>query len=94
VQWNGLAGFCYGPPIGAGCGQLSIELKTTEPQPAGFTCVPDDRAVPPRPDILDCKWTFQNDASHGLIDNAALEAACRVTVEYPTYVVDCINGGS
>jgi hypothetical protein len=56
--------------------------------------VPDDLEVPPRPDILDCMWTFANDASHGLIDSAALEAVCAVTVAYPMHVVACINGGS
>jgi hypothetical protein len=82
------------PPIGAGCGRLYIELSSTETPPAGFTCVMDDLQVPPRPDIRDCKWTFDGDASHGLIDSAVLEAVCAVTLAYPTHVVACANGGS
>ncbi len=94
LQLNGLRGVCYGPPIGEGCNLLSLELTPTETPPPNFICGPDDRQVPPRPDIRDCKWIFNGDASHGLIDSATVEAVCAVTVAYPNHVVACINGGS
>jgi hypothetical protein len=90
-QQRGLEGSCYGPAVGAFCYrfQVSVPAGDEGALPSGFVCGSAELGV------KTCVWSFGDDAaSSHAIDDAALEAACAVTIALPTASVLCVNYGS
>jgi hypothetical protein len=92
LNWSqGLVGSCYGPVSGeAFCHVLQVQVGLNETPPPGF-----DSCDPPGEDgQRECKWSFGDAGSIGTLDDAALEAACAATVQFPDRYVGCIVYGS
>lgn len=90
-QQRGLEGSCYGPAVGAFCRSFQVSVPSGDEGalPSGFVCGLAELG------IKTCVWSFGDDAAFThAIDNAALEAACAVTVALPTASVTCVNYGS
>lgn len=90
-QQRGLEGSCYGPAVGAFCRRFQVSVSSGDEGalPSGFVCGSAELG------IKTCVWSFGDDAaSTHAIDNAALEAACAVTIALPTASVVCVNSGS
>lgn len=90
-QQRGLEGSCYGPAVGAFCRSFQVSVPSADEGalPSGFVCDSAELG------IKTCVWSFGDDAaSRHAIDDAALEAACAVTIALPTANVVCANSGS
>ena len=86
VHAQGLAGLCYGPELDAFCDELELYVPVAEPAPEGFVCADEDEGGERR-----CQWPATQE-SHKL-DEAAIEAACALTVANPPRDVGCVIYG-
>jgi len=84
-----LVSWSCGAGIGDSCDDFSAGFRLDEAPPTGFECGSAELGV------RQCRWVFDKDSSRGgYIDNAALEAACAITAQFPTREVLCTVHGS
>lgn len=77
---------------GRSAGRTSFEVSIPDGSegalPSGFVCGAAEGGR------VTCLWSFAQDASFGVLDDEALEAACAATTAVPSALVRCLDFGS
>jgi hypothetical protein len=77
---------CFAPPAGTFCDVLQVSVFSLDASslPPGFSCGSAELGV------TTCVYALHDGGANGTLDDAAINAACAVTVALPQSTVSCI----
>lgn len=86
VQGRGGHNQCFAPPVGTFCDSLIVSGFGLEAGtlPPGFVCSGSELGV------ATCHYELRDGSANGLLDDAAIAAACGATTALPASTVTCI----